>query len=125
MLASTHQTNTRTAEIEAKLKERNFLMANQLYETPVAPSMPPLQTSTEIDQDSPYNGKNNVVERVVYVQQPAPANAWTIAGITGAVLIFILILGIVASLLISAAHPATASSTTNGSTTTSGMAPGM
>lgn len=100
-------------------------MANQLYETPVTPSVPPLQTSTNIDQDSPYNGQHNVVERVVYVQQPAPANAWTIAGITGAVLIFILILGIVASLLISAAHPTTASSTTNGSTTTSGMAPGM
>lgn len=94
-------------------------MANELYETPVAPSVPPLQTSTDIDQNSLSDGQNNIVERVVYVHEPA--TGWTIAGITGAVLLLILILGIVASLLISASHPATTSSSTNGDTTTSGM----
>lgn len=97
-------------------------MANQLFETSVATSVPPPQTRTDIDQNSPSNGQNNVVERVVYVHEPtAPANGWTIAGITGAVLLFVLILGIVASLIIGATHPATTSSITNGSATAPGM----
>jgi len=96
-------------------------MADQLFETPAATPVPPLQTSTGIDQNRPSNGQNNVVERVVYVHEPAtPANGWTIAGITGAVLLFILILGVVAALIIGAIHPATTSSNTNGNATAPG-----
>ncbi len=86
--------------------------------------MSPSRTPADIQADSAFNNQYNVVERVVYVQEPAaPANGWTIAGITGAVLLFILIMGFIASLIISAAHPATA--TTSGSTTTSTTASGM
>jgi nitrite reductase (NO-forming) len=99
-------------------------MSDQLLERSEEMVVTQPQAGNDIERlsiSNEHNGQSRTGERIVYVREPSPSNAWTIAGITGAVLIFILILGVVGSLLVATIRtPTTGTSTSNGSTVNSG-----
>lgn len=98
-------------------------MSDQLLERSeerVATQPQILSDREQLSTSNGHSGQSRTGERIVYVRESSPpANAWTIAGITGAVLIFILILGIVGSLLVASIRTPTTS--TGSSSTMSGM----